>query len=397
MAQLAVIAELLVILHPLLDVVTLLKSLPAQKSSAMTAQTPPYSEVAYNLALALIISSNAPVLLLDGDLKIISASASFCRAFHIEAINTAGCRPFELGKGEWNVPQLRTLLMATAAGQAEIDAYEMDLKRKGETIRHLILNARKLVYADKDNVRVLLSITDVTDARLADKLKGEMIQEKAVLIQELQHRVANSLQIIASVLMQSARNVQSDEARLHLHDARNRIMSIATLQKQLAVGTSDHVELKLYLTTLCKSLAASMIHDPSLISLTVNADESITSADISVSLGLIVTELVINALKHAFPGGRSGTISVNYHSKGGDWTLSVSDGGIGMSKTVADSAGLGTSIVTALAKKLRANIEVFDNAPGTEILITHKQNNYTNHDADEPSWLSRLPKDELAI
>ena len=323
----------------------------------MTAQTPPYSEIAYNLALALIISSNAPILLLDGDLKIVSASASFCRAFQIAAINTAGCRLFELGKGEWNVPQLRTLLTATATGQAEIDAYEMDLKCKGEKIRQLVLNARKLVYGDKDNVRILLSITDVTDARLAEKLKDEMVQEKAVLIQELQHRVANSLQIIASVLMQSARKVQSDETRNHLHDAHSRIMSIATLQKQLAVGASHDVELRTYFTTLCKSLAASMIHDPSLISLTINADESVTTADISVSLGLIVTELVINALKHAFPDGRSGTISVNYHSKGKDWTLSVSDGGIGMNKNeTVESAGLGTSIVTALAKKLRANI-----------------------------------------
>ncbi len=78
--------------------------------------------------------------------------------------------------------------------------------------------------------------------------------------------------------------------------------------------------------------------------------------------------------------------------------MSVSDGGIGMKKNMdVEGPGLGTSIVRALAKKLRANIEVFDNTPGTEVLITHKQDNHTEHDEDAPSWLTRLPKDELAV
>ena len=75
---------------------------------------------------------------------------------------------------------------------------------------------------------------DVTDARIAEKLKDDLLKEKAVLLQELQHRVANSLQIIASVLMQSARRVQSDEARTHLQQAHQRVMSVASLQHHLA-------------------------------------------------------------------------------------------------------------------------------------------------------------------
>ena len=76
-----------------------------------------------------------------------------------------------------------------------------------------------------------LAVADVTAARAADKLKDDLLREKAILLQEVQHRVANSLQIIASVLLQSARKVQSEETRGHLKDAHNRVMSVAARAK----------------------------------------------------------------------------------------------------------------------------------------------------------------------
>ena len=84
-----------------------------------------------------------------------------------------------------------------------------------------------------------------------------------------------------------------------------------------------------------------------------------TKAEASVSLGLIVTELVINALKHAFPRHRKGKICVDYRSDGRAWTLSVRDTGIGMPEDAADAKpGLGTGIVEALARQLGATVEV---------------------------------------
>jgi two-component sensor histidine kinase len=115
-----------------------------------------------------------------------------------------------------------------------------------------------------------------------------------------------------------------------------------------------------------------MIHDPKQLSLEINADESSVSADISVSLGLIVTELVINALKHAFPGDRIGKITVDYRSRGDGWTLSVGDNGVGMPATVEGvKPGLGTSIIAALAAKLAADVQIADTQPGTSVSIVH--------------------------
>ncbi|QDX26113.1 PAS domain-containing protein [Sphingomonas suaedae] len=340
----------------------------------MPAATPETPQLSLNLAMAVVASSHAPVLLLDANRVVVGASQAFCDAFDIDPDTVMGQEFSKLGGGEWAVAQLQSLMKATASGLAEVKNYEFDLKREGRAARCLVLNAHKLNYGEGEPIRLLLAIADVTDARIAEKMTEDLIRDKGTLLQELQHRVANSLQIIASVLMQSAKRVQSDEARKHLHEAHHRVMSVAAIQKQLAVSSIDRVSLKPYLTQLCESIGASMIHDPDQISLEVSSDESRVSAEVSVSLGLIVTELVINALKHAFPEGRQGKIIVDYGSEGPAWTLSVVDDGVGMPKAptqAAAKAGLGTNIVQALAKQLEARITIFDAEPGTAVSLEH--------------------------
>ena len=335
----------------------------------MTFLTPSHVEAA--TSLAIVAASNEPLLFLAGDLRIIAASASFCRIFQIEPASVPGRQLSELGTGEWGMPKLASLLKATAAGSAQIAAYEIDLVRKGQERRQLVVNARKLDDGDAERVRLLVAITDVTLARAETRLKDDLIREKAILLQEVQHRVANSLQIIASVLMQSARKVQSEEARGHLQNAHHRVMSIAAVQHHLAQSSSTDVALRPYFLQLCESLGASMISDPSVLSIEVIADESVVDANKSVSLGLIVTELVINALKHAFPGHAPGKIVVAYGSDGPKWALTVKDDGVGMFPgTPKAKPGLGTGIVEALARHLHADITATDANPGTSITIS---------------------------
>ncbi|MCF1467278.1 histidine kinase [Agrobacterium vitis] len=324
--------------------------------------------------LAVVMSSNEPLLFLSDDLRIIAASTSFCRAFEIDPTSVPGRHLGELGSGEWAMPRLLSLLTAAATGSASIDAYELDLKRPNQKTRRLVVNARTLDDGDLDHIRLLLAITDVTDLRAEARLKDDLVRDKAILLQEVQHRVANSLQIIASVLMQSARRVQSEEARGHLHDARQRIMSIAALQRQLSASPGRSVELRAYFTQLCQSLGASMIADPERLSIQVKVDDSAVEADVSISLGLIVTELVINALKHAFTDGRVGTIVIDYRSAGKDWTLSIADNGIGMPVgDDAPKAGLGTGIVEALVRNMNGEITLSSAEPGTVVTSSHRE------------------------
>lgn len=330
-------------------------------------------DAALSLTVAVVASSNGPLLLLDEQLNVLVASGSFCRAFAIDPVTVVGAPVFDLGHGEWRVPQLRSLLMATAAGDPPIEAYEFDLARAGAEVRRLSVHAQRLSYLDLDAVRLLVAITDVTDARADAKAKEQLSRENVVLLQEVRHRVANSLQIIASVLLQGARKTQSEEARGHLRDAHNRVMSVAALERQLSASTGDQVHMRAYLTKLCESIGDSMIHDPDRISIAVLSDDTIVSGNLSVSVGLIATELVINCLKHGFPDKRTGKITVTYKTKNGSWTLGVSDDGVGMPADPAKAvAGLGTSIVQALARQLEATVHVTDAHPGVFVSIAHQ-------------------------
>ena len=328
---------------------------------------------ASSLGMALVVSSDTPLILLNGELIVQAASGSFCRSFSIDCESVVGRELFALGNGEWDVPQLRSLLTATAAGNAAIDAYEMDIRRTGDPVRHLVIHAHVLDHHDDDALRLVVAVSDVSEARQAQRAHDTLVHEKRVLLQELNHRVANSLQIIASVLMQRVRIAQSEETRTHLRDAHHRVMSVATLQRQLASNATGDVELRRYLTDLCASIAASMIADPRLLLLTVEADDSIITAEKSVSLGLIVTELVINSLKHAYPAEATGVIKVSFQTTGDGWILSVADDGIGIQGDHASGKpGLGTGIVNALAAQLSATVEVTDANPGCLVSIVHR-------------------------
>jgi two-component sensor histidine kinase len=129
-----------------------------------------------------------------------------------------------------------------------------------------------------------------------------------------------------------------------------------------------------YLARLCETLAASMIGDSRPILLIVRAQDRAVSSNEPVSIGLIVTELVINALKHAFQDDRTGSeIVVTHNVAEPNWRLAVSDNGIGRAHGQPDTTtpGLGTSIVGSLAKQLDAHVEISMTPDGTSVSITH--------------------------
>lgn len=357
----------------------------------MSNAAPLRDDPGLTLALALVVTSTVPMLLLDAHKRVVTASASFCTAFDIDCGTVAGHLLTELGEGEWSSRTLLSLIDATASGDAAIEAYEMDLKRAGRPTRQLALKVQRLTSPDDlAQMRLLLSINDLTELRardrsdLAARAKNEELErDNQLLLLEIRHRVANSLQIIASVMMQNARRSQSEETRGHLRDAHNRVMSVAELQQQLAVSTSETVNVRAYLTKLCATIGASMIADPDRLRLRVDAQDVDIDPAVSVSLGLIVTELAINALKHAFPGMVEGTITVKYAAEGPAWTLTVTDNGRGMPQPHGPAmAGLGTSIVQALARQLRAKVSVEDAHPGVTVSVVHALSDKLDRDQD---------------
>ncbi len=334
------------------------------------------TEVAPSLASALLNTSHLPLLLFDGDLKVVSVTPSFSIAFGLERAGVLGRSLSQIGAGEWAIPQLRLLLENAQLGGPALGDNETELGRPGVPPRRLIVNVQTIVYDDGLNARILLTINDVTNVRRIEQLnvnllleKDRLLNERGILLQEMQHRVANSLQIIASVLLLKARTVTSEETRLHLREAHDRVMSVAAVQNLLQTNVGD-VEVGPYLTKLCDSLATSMIGDSRTLPIDVTADAVTVTSHEAVSLGLIVTELVINALKHAFPDNRSGRVDVTYTTGSPGWSLSVTDDGIGRPKAVPKAkGGLGTIIVESLAKQLGAHVKISDGDPGTKVLL----------------------------
>jgi two-component sensor histidine kinase len=331
---------------------------------------------ATDLAGALVGASHTPLLLFNGGARVVRASRSFCTAFDVDPARTEGLGLDELGAGEWALPQLHQLLDGALGDGPELGDYETDLVRPGVAPMRLVVNVQALAHGALDQARVLMVINDVTQARRVKNLnvallleKDALLRERGVLLQEMQHRIANSLQIIASVLLLKARGVKSEETRLSLQDAHDRVMSVAAVQQHLQ-STTGEIEVGPYLTKLCGSLASSMIRESRPLILQVRADDATVSSQEAVSLGLIVTELVINALKHAFPGPRGGRIVVEYIVSQPGWTLSVTDDGIGRAKASPTArVGLGTSVVEALARQLGARVILSDAAPGARVVL----------------------------
>lgn len=247
--------------------------------------------------------------------------------------------------------------------------------------RTMLLNARLVRYEDESSPTILLAFRDITARRVVEREKQELLEhteqllaQQQILLREMEHRIANTLQIIASILILKARAAVSEETRHELQDAHKRVMSVATVQSHLhAVDGIERVDIGAYLTKLTSSLADSMIEPQHAIDMTVVADAGTLPTAEAVSIGLIVTELVINAVKYAFPTWRKeARILVIFQFSGSDWKLTVSDNGDGRCTVAPTASGsLGTAIVAALTKQLKAHFQEIPTASGVRVEVTH--------------------------
>jgi len=328
------------------------------------------------LAQAIVDTIREPLLVLDKDLRVVAASRSFFLTFKMNRQDVQGRAIHALGNGQWDIPQLRLLLERILPQHSVMEGYEVDQDFSGIGRRTMVLNARTVFYEKHDHGLILLSIEDITERRITERSLAELLEQKEVLLQEMQHRVANSLQIIASILLLKARTVLSDETRLHLHDAHRRVMSVAAVQQHLQASRhGEHFPIAPYLSRLCDTLAASMIGEDRPIKVEVRAGPGDVSSNQAVSIGLIVAELMINALKHAFADdSTAGLIVVSYDVAESAWRLMVCDNGAGKPDGAIGRTppGLGTSIVEALSRQLEAHVTVSRTVPhGMMVTIIH--------------------------
>jgi two-component sensor histidine kinase len=199
--------------------------------------------------------------------------------------------------------------------------------------------------------------------------------EREVLLREVNHRVGNSLQIIASLLHLQANSSTEEDVKAALTNAMGRVAAVAQVHRRLYTSHDlKSVLLNQYLDALLEDLRRSA-EGNRMSRLTLKAEPIEIDPDRAVAIGIIVNELVMNAVKYAYPDG-AGPIHVDLKACGDDLVLSIADDGVGLNvKSDPRSTGMGQRIVTAMAQKLEASVERDPGHPGTRIELRFRRVN----------------------
>ena len=259
-------------------------------------------------------------------------------------------------------------------------------RQRFESMQRAILNIAEDAEAEAlrlhDTQKALLNILDDLGAEktLLQKTQEELIRseqltrislrEKEVLLREIHHRVKNNLQVISSLLNLQAHALTDPAVREIFNESQNRVQSIALVHEKLHQSTDlSHVNFEEYTAALLDNLFDTYNAADRGISRSIDVGVQL-GIDAAIPCGLIVNELVTNALKHGFPAGRQGTVSVSLHEEIGGLKLVVADDGVGLPSNIdpRKTASLGLDLVFTFAEQLDAQVEVVC-ARGTAFLF----------------------------
>lgn len=200
-------------------------------------------------------------------------------------------------------------------------------------------------------------------------LTHETASHTAMLLREGDHRIKNSLQIVSSLLLMQSRRTGSIEAADTLRAAAAQVKVVSQIHDALQQsGERDAVKLGEMLTTMCHSLHA-MAGDARIISIMVTDDEIETPVAYAQPIMLAVNELVINALRHAFPDDREGTIKISLGQSNEELCIVVSDDGCGLAANHDEGSGYGSRLVRAMVKQIGGKLRT-EGGRGARFTIT---------------------------
>ncbi|MGB4611147.1 MAG: PAS domain S-box protein [Methanothermobacter thermautotrophicus] len=249
-----------------------------------------------------------------------------------------------------------------------LEPYEMvltDLSGREYTVR--IYN--KLIHAEGREC-LLIVLNDISDLKRTQSMLEKSLAEKELLLKEIHHRVKNNLMIISSLLSLQSRQAKDRETMDLFRESENRTRSMALIHERLYRSEDlKNIDLAEYLGRLASEIFRSYSAD-SRILLKLEIDELKVDVETAVPLGLIVNELLTNAVKHAFPDGE-GMVTVSLRKRNGTVTLEVSDDGAGFPEDIdwESSPSLGLQLVRSLTKQIDGKVEMISDG-GTTFRIT---------------------------
>jgi two-component sensor histidine kinase len=213
------------------------------------------------------------------------------------------------------------------------------------------------LVSDVDTFGALVLLRDVSELRQ----KERVISVKDATIREIHHRVKNNLQTIASLLRLQARRLSSEEAKAALHESVLRIGSIALVHETLSEGPEDLADFGDVVRRITRMVGEGLMLPDREIEMKVTGSTGPIGAEVATPLAVSVTELMQNAVEHAFPEGRSGTVAVEMARNNGDLTVVVWDDGVGLPEESREGARLGLQIVRALIAELGGEFSLTSN------------------------------------
>lgn len=212
--------------------------------------------------------------------------------------------------------------------------------------------------------------SDISERKRSEQLIRDSLHEKEALLKEVHHRVKNNLQVITSLLRLEAGRIDEPATRAVLKNMQTRIRAMALLHETLYRSENfARVDLAAYLRQVATQLFRSHSGDLGAVRLTLNLAPTSVGIDQAIPCGLTVNELMTNALKHAFPAGRSGELRVNLQADDdGRVHLGVSDDGVGLPPDFVEKQrhSLGLQLVSDLVKQLNATLEI---GPGAAFTV----------------------------
>jgi chemotaxis protein methyltransferase CheR len=243
--------------------------------------------------LDLVETIREGLLVLDPDLTVRFANRSFADTFAVTPEDTVGRKLYELGNGQWDIPELRSLIETILPERETIEAFEVDRVFPSIGRRVMVLNARKVYRAGNHTNQVLVAVEDVTEQRRLEHEHAAAHERIAARLQELGHRIKNSLQIIVSMVSLEARNHKSGEGKAALERVSHRIAALGRLYSMLGETNSvEQVDAASYLEALCRDLIDSVQKENGTsIALTTDIENEPLPVDRAIPLGLIVNEL----------------------------------------------------------------------------------------------------------
>jgi len=280
------------------------------------------SKRSWQLAQWIVDTIRDPLVVLEEDMTIVTASKSFFKMFEISEEAAYGKRLSELGQNQWDVPALRHLMEKVLPENQPIESFEIEDDFPGLGRRVFNLNARKISGQGSQEHRVLLVFEDITDRRQRER-------DVEILANEISHRIKNNLQVIVGLIAFEARSTALQCVQGY-RAMQARIGAIAQLYDLISQSSNGaNIAVDAYLREIAGNVSASLLGEESGITIKVQADALHIDPDRAVPFGLLVNELATNAVKHAFPQG-VGCIVLSVREVGTEIELTVADDGVGI-------------------------------------------------------------------